>query len=281
VNDSVDPALVAIRVATYGLAILSFGGASFRVLIGPGGSAKKLWPMLVALAAAAAVAGYLALLAREIGGAPSAALVAQLIVRTGFGRALQASLAASLILAGLNATTLARPRLSMALAGVALAALAFVGHAADGAGPRGALRLALMALHLLAAGVWLGALPALAGALRSADAEIVPTLRRFGNVAGAAVAVLLATGLPSLAFVVVDVRGALGAGYLKTFALKLSLVAGLLGVAAVNRFYLTKRAAHRPYAALAALRLTLLLEQALGLGVIATVALLGQLDPAM
>ena len=280
-NDSADPALVAIRAATYGLAILAFGGASYRVLVGPGGPARRLWPTLVALAAASAAAGYLALLARDVGGAPSAAVISQLVAGTGFGRALVVTLAASLLGAGQRSIGPARPRLAMALAGIALASLAFVGHAADGTGPRGALRLALMALHLLAAGMWLGALPALAGALRAAHADTVDTLRRFGNIAGAAVAVLLATGLPSFAFVVVDVRGAVGLGYLKTFAVKLGLVTGLLAVAAINRFYLTKRAAHRPHAALAALRLTLLLEQALGLGVIVTVALLGQLDPAM
>jgi putative copper export protein len=63
--------------------------------------------------------------------------------------------------------------------------------------------------------------------------------------------------------------------------LKLAFVAGLFAIAAVNRFKLTPMARRDPVRARAALRRAIVLEQGLGLGAVASVALLGQLDPMM
>jgi putative copper resistance protein D len=86
------------------------------------------------------------------------------------------------------------------LSGAALAAFAFVGHGADGAGLVGVARLGLMATHLLAVGAWLGALAPLARALAQAGPAAPRLLERFGAIAAVAVTLVVATGLGTLAW---------------------------------------------------------------------------------
>jgi putative copper export protein len=277
---SVDPALVVVRLVVFGLAILLFGGAAFD-LYAPDPPRRHTLPYRVAapLALAAAALGYVGLLAREAaGGAPDAATLGA-IYTTGFGLALGAAQAAAALLALLACSARDRRRARLVLAGCALAALAFVGHAAGDSGPRGALRLGVLALHLLAIGAWLGALPRLRQALGRRAPAPLALVRRFARIGGASVAVVVATGLMSFAFVAADARGALGLAYLEAFGVKLGFVVALLGLAAFNRLVLTPALARDPDRARRALRVTILLEQALGLGALASVALLGQLDP--
>jgi putative copper resistance protein D len=280
VSEAIDWALVAARFATFGMAILLFGSAVFPVLMPAtaAGSRPRWWRLGPAALVLATVA-YLTLLGREVSAAPgwpAPGVVVELAVGTGFGRALMATAACALAVA-LVAYRWAR----LALSGAALAGLAFVGHAADGEGAAGALRIGVMALHLLAVGAWLGTLAPLILALTRDPAAAFDTLKRFGALGVAAVFVVVATGLCTLAFVAVEARGALGLSYLRTLGVKLALVAALLGVAGFNRWRLTPLAANRPDRAIARLRLTVVAEQALGAGAVACVALLGQLDPTM
>ncbi len=280
-NEAVDPALVAVRIFAFGLAMLAFGRAAFG-LYAPaprrGGAVQAATGALLALAAIA----YAVLLAREavgVPGWPDAQAVEMIWSDTGFGRALAATTIAATALTVLG---LARPTLrwpAASLAAIALCALAFVGHGADDIGMRGAARLAVLALHLLAVGAWLGALPALWLALR--DGQPLHLVQRFGLVGGVSVAAVLVTGAATLVFVALDTRAGLGRAYLQTLAVKLAFVLGLLVLAGVNRFRLTRLMAREPARATHLLRRTILAEQALGLGALASVALLGQLDPGM
>ena len=171
-------------------------------------------------------------------------------------------------------------RLAMVgLSGAILVALAFVGHAAGGQGLMGGLRLAIQAVHLLAAGAWLGGLPPLAGALRRGGPSVPDMLGRFGVMGAVAVPLVVITGLGTGAFMVVLAGGALGPHYVQVLAVKLTFVLSLFVLAAVNRFRLTPMMSRNPLRATAALGRTILLEQILGLGAVASVALLGQLDP--
>jgi putative copper resistance protein D len=281
-----DPAIVAVRFFTYGLAILLFGSAAFALYAPadgdrPSGAKLRAAPPLL-LAVAASV--YVLLLAREASGAPQwpgLDLVVAIYAGTGFGAALAVTQASSVALAllSLSAGGLKWPRLI--LSGLALAALAFVGHAADGAGWLGAVRLAVLTLHLLAIGAWIGALPLLWRALAKARTDPVALLARFGALGGVCVAMVLATGVGALAFMVVGAGGRLGASYTQVLVLKLAFVAGLLCLAAVNRFRLTPMMTRDPAKARTALRRSIIAEQILGLGALAAVALLGQLDPTM
>ena len=278
---AVDPSIALARFATYGLAMLLFGWAVFDAAIAPPASARRLPRAAAAIALALSALAYLALLAREAGGAagwPAPDLFAALAMSTGFGRALLVT-----AFAGLELALWERPPapLRPAMAGLGLAALAFVGHAADGEGVAGPAQLATMALHLISVGAWLGALPALWLALRAPGPGGYALLRRFGLLGTAAVATMLATGIANAAFIVSETHRSLGPAYLGALAIKLAFVAGLLAIAAINRFRLTPGVAHDPDRALPALRRTILVEQALGVCAVAAVAWLGQLDPSM
>jgi copper resistance protein D len=281
-----DPAIVAVRFLTYSLAILLFGSAAFAVYAPSSGArprGTRPWaalPLLLALAASA----YVLLLASEAGGAaqwPGLDLVLAIYTGTGFGAALAVTQAAGVVLAALclSASGLRWPKLI--LSGVALAALAFVGHAADGAGWLGVVRLAVLALHLLAIGAWIGALPLLWRALAKARTDPIVLLARFGAIGAVCVALVLATGIGALAFMLAGAHGRLGATYTEALLLKLAFVAGLLCLAALNRFRLTPMMTRDPAKARTALQRSIVAEQVLALGALAAVALLGQLDPTM
>ncbi|HEX3405619.1 MAG TPA: CopD family protein [Caulobacteraceae bacterium] len=281
-SDAVDPALVAVRFFAYGLAMLAFGRASFDLYAPAAPPGRAVLGGASALLALAALA-YATLLAREAVGAagwPDAAAVAMVWSATGFGRALALSAAAALALALLSLARrpLRWPRLG--LAAMALGALAFVGHGADDTGLRGGARLGVLAIHLLAVAAWLGALPMLWLAL-ARERRPLALLDRFGWVGGVSLALMLATGAATLVFVALDARGGLGGAYVRTLVVKLAFVLGLIILAAVNRFRLTPMMARAPDRARRLLRATIVAEQALGLGALASVALLGQLDPSM
>ncbi|WP_137044672.1 copper homeostasis membrane protein CopD [Pseudolabrys sp. FHR47] len=165
-----------------------------------------------------------------------------------------------------------------------VASIALTGHAGAGTGATGLFHLASDVVHLVAAGVWLGALPALARLLwrsrtEPAQADLAAAVtRRFGTFALIAVAALLASGIVNTAILVGWPAEALTTTYGRALAVKIGLFAAMLGLAAVNRFRLTP-ALPRP-GALAALAGTTLAEAALGLGILLLVGLLGTQPPA-
>jgi putative copper resistance protein D len=282
VNAPTDPLLIAARLAEYLAAFAIFGGALFRSyapseLRQPPGPLRRFG--LPVMAGVAALAWALAI-ARQIADASPFALLPTVLLQTGFGRALLAAafLSLLLLLAGLGGRD--RPRLTAALGGLLLAAPAFIGHAA-GPGLTGAWRTGVKAVHLLAAGAWLGGLPPLALALRRGGASTPLLLRRFGRLGAVAVTAVLATGLVSVAFVTEIAGGSLGPLYLGTLAVKLAVVAVLLGLAAVNRLRLTPMVDRGDERGARSLQRTVLFEQLVALAVVVSVAFLGELDPAM
>jgi putative copper resistance protein D len=281
VTDTIDVGVAIARFFTYALAMFAFGWAVFDTAIARKDADARPLRTVTGAGLAIAALAYLTLLAREASGAsgaPPPSLVAALAVTTGFGRALLAT-----AFAGLQLALWAQPprHWRVALAGVGLAALAFVGHAADGEGWIGGVRLAVMTLHLIAVGAWLGALPGLYLALKARDETARRLLRRFGVLGAAAVSLVLASGLASLAFVAAEAHWRLGTAYLGVLLAKLAVVVGLLIIAWVNRFRLTPRVKTDAAAALAALRRSILIEQGLAVLAVAAVAVLGQLDPTM
>jgi putative copper resistance protein D len=267
-------------------ALALFGSACFSIYAASDlrGSRSLLFRIGPPALAVTGALVWIVLLGRQMEGAPglpSAAALSQICLMTGFGRALCAAALLSLALAGLNLRRDGWGAARIGLSAALLMCLAFVGHAAAAPGVSGDVRVAVMAVHLLAAGLWLGGLPSLARAMRQEGPAAARLLRRFGAVALAAVCAILATGVGSSLFVLGMTGGRLGPGYLAVLSAKLALVAALLGLAAVNRFRLTPQLERGGEPAVAALRRTVLLEQLCGVGVIAAVALLGQLDPSM
>jgi len=134
------------------------------------------------------------------------------------------------------------------LAGAGLAAAAWAGHAAavDGVGLPAAL---LDALHLLAAGAWLGALLPLAALLRAAAREegadarpfAVRAVRGFSRLALTVMVVLVATGLANTWFQVGSVPALVGTSYGWLLLAKVALLLPILLLAQHNRRRLLPR----------------------------------------
>jgi putative copper resistance protein D len=206
------------------------------------------------------------------------------------------------------------------LAGMLLATLALAGHAAAWSDPLGevgqiAETLRLLAalvwaygiapavlsgdfsvaadvLHLLAAGAWVGALPALvfllnrskgATGLAIADAAA----RHFSGLGVVSVACLIASGLVNSWYLVGGVPGLFGTPYGRLLLLKLGLFAAMLALATANRRRWTPMLRVEPSAtnandarrALRRLKRNAGLEAALGVVIVSTVGLLGTTVP--
>jgi copper resistance protein D len=169
---------------------------------------------------------------------------------------------------------------ALAIAGAYLASLAWAGHAA--AGTERSVQLTSDAVHLIAAGAWLGALPALAAFLARGPG-LDPAARatqRFSSLGVASVTALVCTGLVNAWYLVGDIPGLVGTEYGRLLLAKLTLFAAMLALAAVNRLVLSPRLSTGQSAAAASLRRNALLETAFGAGIVAIVGVLGITIPA-
>jgi len=131
---------------------------------------------------------------------------------------------------------------SLALAAAGAAAMAWAGHAA--AVEPGALAAALIdAVHIGAAGAWLGALWPLSALLRAASREsgadarpfAVLAVRRFSHLALVAMLIVVATGIGNAWIEVGSVQALVGTRYGRLLLLKLLVLAAVLVIAAMNR----------------------------------------------
>lgn len=235
----------------------------------------------------------MAMTERSLGEAMHDGLVSIVLTRTTFGLVADLRLALALLLAAALAfasATAASRTIALAGAAALLASLAWSGHAAGTVGLAGPLHLAADALHLLAAGAWIGGLVPLALVLASArhDGEwaafAAKIVRRFSLMGIVSVATLVATGAVNAWFLVGSWRALTGTGYGRLLLVKLGLFAALLALAAVNRLHLTPRLASPAPAQARALHLLVrscMMEIALGALVFAVVGALGTLHPAI
>ena len=179
--------------------------------------------------------------------------------------------------------------LALLLAAAYVAAPALAGHAAGSQGIEGAFRIGVDMAHLVAAAAWLGALPGLALVLGAARKSRAPAAldtatraaQGFSALGVVSVSVLLATGIANAAYLVRSFAVLTTTEYGELLLAKLALVALLLALAAVNRWWLTPRVAARDVRSVGALAASAVLETLAGLGVIAVVGVLGITVPAM
>lgn len=241
-----------------------------------------IWSALaVAIASGAA---WLVLLAADIYGAPIIAVCLhgglwEVLTGTRFGAVWTGRLAIALLLA-LSLVWPATRYVQLAAAGALLAGLAFIGHAGATPGTAGNVHLAADLVHLITAGVWLGGLPALAMLLLAthrAHGLAARAAARFSMLGILSVGALAATGLINSWNLLGGPRDLIDTGYGRLLALKLGLFAAMLGIAAVNRFYLTSRLAAA--GARRALSRNSLAETGLGFGVVLLVGALGTMAP--
>lgn len=270
---------------------------------------------LGAIALVAAVATGLIDLARQalvagggrIGEGLAIQTIGTLLVATRYGdvwlarQALWLLLAALLILRGPEGDEsdwLGLRLAGLTLSGAALAFGAASGHAASA--PEFIARaIGADALHLLAAGIWAGALVPLVLFLRwarpgSRDAPpaiaAVVAVRRFSTLGLLSVTVILASGVYAIPQQVGGIPALLGTTYGRWLSLKLGLFLLLLGVAFFNRAYLRPRleraAADRPgrtgdaAALVTRLGRSVTLEALLVATILGAVAVLGLTAPA-
>jgi putative copper export protein/mono/diheme cytochrome c family protein len=195
----------------------------------------------------AAGLGWLTLQAAAIAGANDAAAVwAALPVvatHTRFGTTLMLRLALLLVATGLGVAGRGiYPTIVLAAVGLSLQGI--IGHAGATAGPIGNGLVLSEALHLLAAGVWLGALLPLGLSLR-----MLPPLsaalvcQRFSPIGLACVLILAGTGVAQALALIASFPALVGTAYGHLALLKIALFLVALGLAAVNRLWLTDRLA--------------------------------------
>jgi putative copper resistance protein D len=304
-----DAALILARTAQYVAAVVLFGVPLFFLyglpVKGGAAAATLAWPRpVLAFASVVLFAGTVVALGATTANMTGAAADAYrpgawLSVVTGadFGPVIAGRIGLALV--ALAITLLRRPSRALwiilaAAGGAALASFAWTGHGASDEGVAGAVHLAGDVAHLLAAGVWLGALSVLSILLftsrRDGDADALQALHRglegFSGIGTGTVAAILATGLLNSWFLVGPghVRDLLSTTYGLLLCGKIAVFAGMLGLAGLNRFKLTPSlarslAAAAPDAALRALRLSIALETAGGAAILVLVGAFGTLAP--
>jgi putative copper export protein len=152
------------------------------------------------------------------------------------------------------------------------ASFAFTGHSLSL--DRGLLPQALVALHLLAVSFWLGAfLPLRALTYRLDPPGVAVITKRFGETALYVVGVLLVAGFVLLWIMLRTPLGLLDSDYGRAVTVKLLFVAGLLGLAAVNKLVLTPALSRGDMSALFRLRNSITTEMALAGAVLVVTAM--------
>lgn len=173
---------------------------------------------------------------------------------------------------------------------LAVATVALTGHAQSGVVAGAGLHLLGDVLHLIAAGVWIGALAWLLMLLSSHTQaprrDIEHALAGFSGVGPGVVAMLIITGIVNSLYLI-GPQSALSLwrrAYGLTLLIKLALFAMMFALAAVNRYRLTPRLAiaadgGNTEQTLRAFKGTIAAETILAVLVLAAVALMGVLPP--
>ncbi len=239
-----------------------------------GGARPEAALYRLALTAAGVVVAGAALQLAAQTSATGAALVDVLSGRWGMAYIVRV---VAVVLAG-GLVLLRRPRLALAPAAIALATLAATSH---GAAVRGLATPAVIAdaLHIAAVALWVGGLPGVLVVLwtqRGERAEVTAALRRFSTTALIAAGVAGLTGT-YLAWLHVLRLSAFDTTYGRAVLAKVALFLGLVVLGAVSRRWslpaLARGGRHR-------FRLTLGIEVAFGIGLVAAVAVMTSTLPA-
>jgi copper resistance protein D len=281
-------ATVVIRFIQFAAAMLAFGTAAFRVYVPEVGADFARW--LAGVIRLAAVVAFLASLAMvpvtaaDMAASADAALdprtLSTVLFATQFGHAWCWHLGfalALIILAFWRATGL-----TLVVAGLGLASLGFVGHASDMEGLSRLGHELNQAVHLLAAGAWLGGLWPLHALLRRArpdDPAIASGVAHFSKMGYVAVGLIAATGVVNACMLVGSFGALFRTAYGRLLSFKIALYLVMVAIALVNRLALAPRLA-ADAAAPARLARSVAVEQALGLAVLAAVSVLGTWPPA-
>lgn len=298
--------LPAARFVQYLSIMLLLGGTGFRLLISRGNAAElpDPWPQRtiirlamialgsVALAMLASIAAMMGLLPWQVALETIWAIVAETSTGWAFlGRLLL--LVGALAAAVVISTSRPRAFVVVVLSALALATLAWSGHAAATQGALGVLHRLNDATHLIAAALWLGAIggfmmlaaPARHDAIVAG--HLLKSIRLFAPVGVVLVAMISITGLINahLIFGLGNIPAVMLTSYGMTLALKLGLVCVMLVCAATHasmgRRDLPSAGRHsqNTLAPMRLVRRSLATEAMTAIGVVGVVAILGTLSP--
>lgn len=278
--------LVLCRFLHFMVVLLMFGACVFRPwLLGTSPrpaldrQLSRISTLLAWLALGSGVS-WLLLISASMAGTELAALdlaTVQLVLgKTFFGKVWSLHL----LLNGLLVLSLLTPwhHVRLLLSALLLATLAPVGHGAMLSGLSGQLLILNQMLHLLCVGAWLGGLLLLVLILRQAALyPLEKILQRFSGVGYLLVAGLLVTGL-------INIRVLTGqfwptplfSGFALILLIKVLLVAGMLGLALLNRLRINNCQQR-----VGQLQASVKLEWLLGVAAVAAVSLLGTLPPML
>lgn len=227
---------------------------------------------------------------------PDLAMLGMVLTSTSFGHAVAVRLAVTLaaIPLLLALPTPRRLRAMTALGASAMLTLAWGGHGVADAGRAGLLHLGADIVHLLAAGLWIGALGVLVVMAVEPTSAPGVTARRleralsgFSGAGTLAVALLILTGLVNGWFLVGPrhLAGLVTTLYGRLLLAKLALFAAMLGLAASHRWRLTPRleaaaaGSSGARAVVTEIRRSIALETAFAVLVLTLVGWLGTLAP--
>ena len=287
--------LAVCRFAHFLAAMLAFGMSAYLWAYAPERLRLSLSPVVRRLALVASLVAlisaiaWLALESASMADDWSAAIdpgaIGAVLSDTAFGRMWAAHLVlAAALVAVVAFGPSARWATTSLVSAALLASLGLVGHAAMQTGAEGALHRANHAVHLMAAGAWIGGLVPFVMCLRAYERDdlrkdSVRAMAGFSFWGQLIVAAIVLTGVVNIALTSHHPPLPPTTPYRALLVAKLVIVATMILLALFNRFVLApqlKASAN----ALATLRATSLAEIALGCIVIALVSVFALFDPA-
>jgi copper resistance protein D len=293
----VDELIVVSRAVHFVAAALLFGAPLFRLTVAADElRGERAIEIAAAFAALLSGFGWFAGVAASMAGSWSDAVAPDMlqavVFDTRFGRLWTVRLA--LLAAILAIHVVAKPsrarNIALAILCAAfMASLVGVGHGmAGGAGGDAVapVHMAADVIHLLCAATWIGGLFCLGRLLASSATPngnpdaIRAALPRFSRIGYWAVALLLLSGCVNALILVPRPERLFGTDYGRVLLVKIALALLMVAIAVVNRVVLTPKvvSAAEPAAAKALWR-SVLVEQGVGLLVLAIVARLGTIHP--
>lgn len=301
-----DPLHLLLRFAHYGLLLGLFGLTAFRSLglrhvvagtwIGEGGHAATAFALLAPFFSAALLVASIAAMMGQSIWSVEWAVVEAMIERTSIGWTFILRFAL-LLLALMAMPTRSRASATWTIAAIlyggALLTLPWSGHAAATEGGIGLLHRLNDGLHLLAAGLWLGAIgwftvlvaQAHRGISRFAPDLLLNAMHRFRPLGIALVAIVGLTGIinAELIYGLSNSANVLRTVYGQLLIAKIALFGVMLLCAARHAAISTPPTASKgmvgPGATLASLRASLAAELLIAIAVLGIVAILGMTSP--
>jgi putative copper resistance protein D len=276
-----------VRAFHYFCLAILFGGAAFEAVLRKHVPALAIdkrrlyrWAILGALVTALL---WLGLTTGQMGGnwadAVNITTLRKVLMDTQFGAGFLIRIGFLLVLGGLCVSNSDAKWRALAAAG-ALAAIAITGHAEASGPPQfGFIGGMNDAVHLLAAGFWIGAL-ILLGSLLTQKASrpfVSQMLALFSNRGMIAVALLVMTGIINALTILLSGPGHPATVYVVLLCIKIALALSMVAVAVFNRLRLTPQIARG--AGSAALRTSIVAELTLAIAILILVGFLGQIIP--